>query len=85
VPLHGIGFFPKDIAAVVSLIAVAVPFGGTLGLTIMATVFNNVSGIGSRSSIRSFEVLSHLDPSQLEVIIDEAKVIQPCLVRRLHC
>lgn len=42
--LHAIGFFPDHIATVVSLMAVAMPFGGTLALTIMSTVFNNTSG-----------------------------------------
>lgn len=42
--LHAIGFFPDHVATVVSLMAVAMPFGGTLALTIMSTVFNNTSG-----------------------------------------
>jgi hypothetical protein len=46
-PLHGLGIFRNHRAAVVSLLAVAIPFGGTLGLTIMSSVFNNVSGLDS--------------------------------------
>ncbi|KAK7752343.1 hypothetical protein SLS62_005679 [Diatrype stigma] len=42
--LHAIGFFPDHVATVVSLMAVASPFGGTLALTIMSAVFNNTSG-----------------------------------------
>ncbi|KAL6352023.1 hypothetical protein LRP88_14836 [Fusarium phalaenopsidis] len=44
VPLHGMAYFPKRIAAVISLMEVSDPFGGTLGLTIMTTVLNNVAG-----------------------------------------
>lgn len=48
-PLHGIGLFKNLRASVIGLMAVAVPFGGTIGLTIMSTVFNNTSGIDSSS------------------------------------
>ncbi|KAI5864263.1 MFS general substrate transporter [Durotheca rogersii] len=46
--LHAIGLFPEHIPAVVSLMGVAMTFGGTLALTIMSTVFNNTSGSISR-------------------------------------
>lgn len=49
-PLHGIGLFRNFRASVIALMAVAVPFGGTIGLTIMSTVFNNTSGIDSNNS-----------------------------------
>lgn len=45
--LHGVGRFRKDRAAVIGLLSVSVPLGGTIGLTIMSTVFNNTSGIGT--------------------------------------
>lgn len=44
-PLHGIGLFKQLRASVIAILAVAVPFGGTIGLTIMAAVFNNMSGL----------------------------------------
>lgn len=44
-PLHGIGLFKAHRASVLALVGIAVPFGGTLGLTIMSAVFNNTSGI----------------------------------------
>lgn len=44
-PLHGVGHFRKNRAAVIGLMAVSVPLGGTIGLTIMSTVFNNTSGL----------------------------------------
>ncbi|KAL2759765.1 hypothetical protein ACRALDRAFT_1026476 [Sodiomyces alcalophilus JCM 7366] len=46
VPLHGMAYFPKRIAAVISLSEISEPLGGTIGLTVMTTVFNNVAGIG---------------------------------------
>lgn len=48
-PLHGVGHFRKHRAAVIGLMAVAIPFGGTIGLTIMSTVFNNTSGLDSNA------------------------------------
>ncbi|KAF6841323.1 major facilitator superfamily transporter [Colletotrichum musicola] len=74
VPLHGIGSFPKKIAAVVSLMAVAYPFGGTFGLTIMTTVFNNTSGIGNDSPLRDFTTLKNLAPAQLAAVTNNAKM-----------
>ena len=48
-PLHCIALFRKHKAAVVALMAIAVPLGGTIGLTVMSAVFNNTSGIDSHS------------------------------------
>jgi hypothetical protein len=47
VPLHGIGLFRQFRASVLALMALSIPLGGTLGLTIMSTVFNNTSGLDS--------------------------------------
>lgn len=43
-PLHGIGLFKTHRAFVLALVGIAVPFAGTLGITIMSAVFNNTSG-----------------------------------------
>lgn len=48
--LHGIGFFPNNIASVLSLMGFAIPLGGTLAMTIMDTVFNNKAGLDFYSS-----------------------------------
>lgn len=77
--LHGVGFFPNNIATVVSLMAVALPFGGTLALTIMSTVFNNTSGIGSSSPLRDLSTLQQLPPAILEEIVNKARVHPPTL------
>ncbi len=42
--LHALAYFPSMTAAITSLTAFAMPFGGTVALTIMSTVFNNKSG-----------------------------------------
>lgn len=46
--LHAVGFFPKSIATIVSLMGIALPFGGALALTIMTTVYNNLIAEDSR-------------------------------------
>ncbi|KAF9870526.1 MFS multidrug transporter [Colletotrichum karsti] len=74
VPLHGIAQFPKKIAAVISLMAVAYPFGGTLGLTVMTTVFNNASGISNDSPLRDFATLKSLPVEQQAAVTNEAKM-----------
>lgn len=47
--LHASGVWPDRIAAALSLMRFALPFGGTIGITIMGSVFNNKlsSGIAS--------------------------------------
>ena len=42
--LHGLAYFPHLTAPVGCLVAFAQPFGGTLTLTLMSTVFNNRGG-----------------------------------------
>ncbi|KAL3418705.1 MFS-type transporter C16A3.17c 1 [Phlyctema vagabunda] len=49
--LHGVAFFPNHIASVVSLVALAIPFGGTIAMTIMGSVFNNKTGLTQSPSI----------------------------------
>lgn len=74
VQLHAVGFFPRSIATVVSLLSVTLPFGGTLGLTIMTTVFNNKSGINNDSPVRNFDVLSSLPEAQRSIVTQQAKM-----------
>ncbi|KAK0729615.1 major facilitator superfamily domain-containing protein [Lasiosphaeris hirsuta] len=42
--MHALAFFPTLTAPISCLVAFANPFGGTVGLTLMSTVFNNKSG-----------------------------------------
>lgn len=41
--LHAVGFFPDSVASIVSLMGVATPFGGAVALTVMSTVYNNLT------------------------------------------
>lgn len=43
--MHGLAYFPGSTAAITCLFSFAVPFGGTITLTLMSTVFNNKNGI----------------------------------------
>ncbi|TDZ58458.1 hypothetical protein CTRI78_v005402 [Colletotrichum trifolii] len=54
--------------------AVAYPFGGTFGLTLMTTIFNNMAGIGSDSPLRNFTTLANLSAEQWAVITHDAKM-----------
>ncbi|PYH50079.1 putative MFS multidrug transporter [Aspergillus saccharolyticus JOP 1030-1] len=42
--LHTAGIWPERIAPAMSLMQVSLPFGGTIGLTVMTSVFNNKFG-----------------------------------------
>ncbi len=72
--LHAVGFFPQQVASVVALMAVALPFGGTLALTVMSAVFNNTSGILGSSPLRSLTTLVELPPAALAAVAAKAKV-----------
>ncbi|KAL8335600.1 hypothetical protein RB598_009677 [Gaeumannomyces tritici] len=62
VQLHAVGFFPRHIATIISLMGVMLPFGGTLGLTVMTAVFNNnLLGRGDDgTNAHNFDELSRL-------------------------
>lgn len=49
--LHAVGFFPENIASIVSLMGIAMPFGGAVALTIMTTVFNNLAAEDPRMAL----------------------------------
>jgi hypothetical protein len=71
-PLHGIGLFRHLRASVIGLMAVALPFGGTIGLTIMSAVFNNTSGLDSHSD--SFSSVHSTSGDAKEQAIHQAKM-----------
>jgi hypothetical protein len=66
--LHGIGIFRKDRAAVIGLLSLAFPLGGTIGLTIMSTVFNNTSNFDSSGDFSAIRDL----PSALQAEYKES-------------
>lgn len=49
--LHAVGFFPNDIASIVSLMGIASPLGGAVALTVMSTVYNNLADKGGEMAI----------------------------------
>ncbi|PWY82834.1 MFS multidrug transporter [Aspergillus heteromorphus CBS 117.55] len=69
--LHTAGVWPERLAPAMSLMQVALPFGGTLGLTIMTSVFNNkfgnsealkgLEGVDSTLNVHDTNSLSFLD------------------------
>ncbi|KAF4973410.1 hypothetical protein FSARC_304 [Fusarium sarcochroum] len=71
-PLHGIGLFRNLRASVIGLMAVAIPFGGTIGLTIMSTVFNNTSGLNSGDS--NFSSVQSASGEAKEQAVHDAKM-----------
>lgn len=44
--LHGLAYFPELAETIQCIVTFAVPLGGTVGLTLMATVFNAKGGLG---------------------------------------
>lgn len=89
-PLHGVGIFRKQRAAVIGLLSVAFPLGGTLGLTIMSTVFNNTSQFESGTD---FSAIRDLPPAMQAEYKQSAKMgivwsfvaITPFLVLTWFC
>jgi hypothetical protein len=82
--LHIAGVWPERIAPAMSLMRFALPFGGTLGLTIMGTVFNNkwssrtsslAGGIGNGDinvhNTQSLNAIASL-PSDIQQVIRDA-------------
>jgi hypothetical protein len=72
--LHASGVWPDRLASALSLLRFALPFGGTLGITIMGSVFNNklAEGVASIQGYESGNVsaqdLAHGGTSSLSFI-----------------
>lgn len=71
--LHGIGFFPNNIAPIISMMSFAVPFGGAVSMTLMGTVFNNKSGMPKSDGETSIQAISDLQPEIEAKIRGDAK------------
>lgn len=76
-PLHGIGLFRHQRASVIGLFALAIPCGGTIGWTIMSTIFNNTLGLDSHKS--DFSKLRDLPVGEREAATRNVKVGAACL------
>jgi hypothetical protein len=53
--LHGLAYFPTKTASIEFLVSFAMPFGGTVGLTLMSTVFNNKAGVQHTNAKRGIQ------------------------------
>lgn len=73
--LHAVGFFRGHIATVISITSVTTTFGGTLALTIMSTVFNNISGISRGSPFqKNYNISGNLSDEAKSALINGVKV-----------
>lgn len=75
-PLHGVGIFRQSRAAVIGLLTFATPLEGTIGLTIMSTVFNNVSSLETDGD---FSAIRNMDPIAQQAAKHSAKVGLHCI------
>ncbi|KAI2625255.1 MFS general substrate transporter [Hypomontagnella submonticulosa] len=72
--LHAVGFFRGHIATVISITSVTTTFGGTLALTIMSTVFNNISGISRGSPFqKNYNISGNLSDEAKSALINGVK------------
>ncbi|KFY41611.1 hypothetical protein V494_02881 [Pseudogymnoascus sp. VKM F-4513 (FW-928)] len=74
--LHGIGYYPRQIASIVSLMSLTIALGGTIATTLMMNIFNNTlnqHGINFSSGSGSFDAIAGLGPEAQEYFRDGAK------------
>lgn len=75
--LHGIGYYPRQIASIVSLMSLMVSLGGTIATTLMLNIFNNTLSQGgihfSSGSSSSFDAIAGLGAAEQEYLRDRAK------------
>ena len=69
--LHGVGYYRRHIASIISIMSFAISFGGTLASTIMLNILNNElnnAGINlahdQSASVSSFSQIAHLSKEQ---------------------
>jgi hypothetical protein len=75
--LHGVAYYPHNIAPMVSLLLLSSSLGGALGLTIMDNIFNSrISHAGfsfSSSDMTSLSSIVSLDDATKQRLVDVAK------------
>ncbi|KFY33072.1 hypothetical protein V495_08459 [Pseudogymnoascus sp. VKM F-4514 (FW-929)] len=76
--LHGIGYYPRQIASIVSLMSLMIALGGTIATTLMMNIFNNTLSQGginfsSAGSTGSFDAIGKLGPMEQEYFRGRAK------------
>ncbi|KAL2785577.1 major facilitator superfamily domain-containing protein [Aspergillus keveii] len=79
--LHIAGIWPDKLAAALSLMRFALPFGGTVGITVMGSVFNNklsesISGLTSGGGAVSAQDLGHGGTESLDFIASLPDAVQ---------
>ncbi|TVY40815.1 Efflux pump [Lachnellula subtilissima] len=77
--LHGIAYFPAQIASIISMTYLSTSLGGIIATTLMLNILNNTlraSGIsfsGSADSASSFDAIVGMDPQQQAFLREKAK------------
>ncbi|TVY20769.1 Efflux pump FUS6 [Lachnellula arida] len=77
--LHGIAYFPTQIASIISMSSLSTDLGGIIATTLMLNIFNNTlraSGLsfsGSADSDSSFGAIAGMDPQQQAFLREKAK------------
>ncbi|TVY58870.1 Efflux pump FUS6 [Lachnellula cervina] len=77
--LHGIAYFPTQIASIISMSCLSTDLGGIIATTLMLNIFNNTlqaSGLsfsGSADSDSSFDAIAGMDPQQQAFLREKAK------------
>lgn len=74
--LHGIAYFPSQIASIVSVMSLAISLGGTVGTTVMMNIFNNVmnnAGLNFSANSGDFEGISGLSPADQGFFRDRSR------------
>ncbi|KAL5350340.1 hypothetical protein ACLOAV_003907 [Pseudogymnoascus australis] len=74
--LHGIGYYPHQIASIVSLMSLMISLGGTIATTLMMNIFNNTlsqGGINFSSGSSSLGAIAGLGPAEQVYLQDRAK------------
>lgn len=74
--LHGVGYFPDQIASIMSLVLLAAALGGTLSMTLMLNIFNNAmrkDGVTFADSGESFQALAASSLERQTLLRDKAK------------
>jgi hypothetical protein len=79
--LHIAGIWPDRLAAALSLMRFALPFGGTVGITVMGSVFNNklsesISGLTTGGGVVSAQDLGHGGTESLDFIASLPDAVQ---------
>ena len=76
--LHGVGYYPGQIASIVSLILLSSSLGGTFATTIMLNIFNNKlsgSGISFHGDDEgSFKAIASMSPQAQAFLRDHARI-----------